>query len=224
MVIVLSFVFWGCSRVELGFKTEVQREGSQETPGFEDAPLSSNQSIFEREMEELRSATEQEKAVIMPISHSSWINNGVYEVFGEVENIGERPGRNILTRIIYKDPTWFTRLAVVETPVDRPTLAPGQTSAFRSVYRGNPRHVGSYVLMTVTDSPTTGFIEDSGDDFRGDTTATAAVLQISGDDEDSRGGRKASADDDGLAGPNWLILLLLITSAVWGAFRYAQWR
>jgi len=224
VVVLLLLLFWGCTRGGIGPKTEVRRTGPQNEGRFEDAPLSGNQGRMEREVDETTSAAEQEKAVIHP-THSSWIDNGVYEVFGEVENIGKATGKNIRTRVIFKNPSWFTRLAVVETPIDRPTLAPGQKSSFRARYSGNPNNVGGYVLMTVTDPPTTGFIETQEGDFQGLTTGTAARSDFI--DESESPDSQASTGSKGagrLEGPNWLLLLLLITGSVWGAFRYNQWR
>ena len=168
-------------------------------------------------------APEQDKAVIFPI-HSSWVNHGVYEVFGEVENIGKATGKNIRTRITFKDISWFTRLAVVETPIDRTTLAPGQKSSFRARYAGNPENVGSYVLMTLTDPPTTGFIEPKEDDFMGLTTGTVPRSDLIDEAESPDSKASTGPGAGGLEGPNWLLLLLLITGSVWGAFRYSQWR
>ena len=174
-------------------------------------------------MPEMTSETEQEKAVIFP-THSSWVSNGVYEVFGEVENIGKATGRNIKTRVVFKSPSWFTRLAVVETPINRTTLAPGEKSSFRARYPGDPNKVGGYVLMTVTDPPTTGFIEPKEDDFIGLTTETVARLDLSDDARSPDSKASTGPGASGMEGPNWLLLLLLITGSVWGAFRYSQWR
>lgn len=223
VAVLIALLLWGCARGGVGPKTEVQRTGEQNEGRFEDAPLSDNQSLMEKEMPDMTSATEQKKAVLFP-THSSWVSNGRYEVFGEVENIGQATGRNIKTRVIFKSPNWFTRLAVVETPIDRTTLAPGEKSSFRARYPGNTKNVGGYVLMTVADPPTTGFREFDQEEFIGLTTGTAAGVELYNGSESSNTTDGASAGGRGLEGPDWRILLLLITSSVWGAFRFNQWR
>ncbi len=225
IVVVLSvLLLWGGARGGVGPNTEIQRTGETNEGQFGDAPLSDNQSRLEREMPEMTSATEQEKAVIFP-THSSWVNDaGNYEVIGEVENVGKATGRNVRTRIVFKSPSWFTRLAVVETPIDRRTLEPGEKSSFSARYPGDANHVGGYVLMTVTDPPTTGFREFEQEEFGGLTTGTVVGLELYDASQSPDTTVSVTPASGGLAGPDWRILLLLITGSVWGAFRFNQWR
>ncbi len=124
--------------------------GGPKDGGFEPAPLSKNQTILEEPIVDPGSPTQQPKHILRPISHSGWVNGDVYEVFGEIENEGVITARGIRLRVHFKDAKW-RRLGIVEVPIDRPTLAPGERSSFRVIFRdGNPNLVGEYILMTLT--------------------------------------------------------------------------
>ena len=147
IILLLLLAFWGFSALQGGAR-EIVWKNRPKQGKFEDAPLSTNQTLREEPIEPSNSPPEQLKPILRPVSHSGWLNQGVYEVFGEIENEGLATARQVKAKAILKDGDW-RRLAELETLVDRPTLAPGQKSKFKVVFRGkDAKKVGSYVLMT----------------------------------------------------------------------------
>lgn len=93
-------------------------------------------------------ATEEQKAIIGVTNHSGWINNGYYEVFGEIENTGQKTGRGISLHVLFKDGNFVT-LATVDGPADQPVLRPGEKSSFKIILKNKDKSilVGSYVVL-----------------------------------------------------------------------------
>lgn len=222
LLLLFVLTFWGCARIA-NYKTPVKRTGPRANNKLDPTPLPKNQAGLERPTRKLISPTEQDKVIIFPVQHSSIIRNDSYVVFGEVENRGKVTGHNIITRVVFKDPSWFTRLAVVETPIDRPTLEPGQKSTFSATLKGvPPTRVGSYVLMTVSDPPVPPSAQD--------TTTTGLIGYATDLGETVRDRLGISSGRDGRTGdsngdePDWLLLLLILTSGGYGGWRFLQWR
>jgi len=111
------------------------------------ADLSTDEGLLEDEDELSKSLPEEAKPIVNAVSHSSWTNNGGYEVFGQVENIGNATGRQIKAHIIFKDVD-FQTIGEKEELIDIPTLGPGDRSGFKVTYKtGSPERIRSYVVI-----------------------------------------------------------------------------
>jgi len=225
ILLLVLLAFWGCDQIT-NRETPIKRTGPETKGGFSDAPVSPNQTLMEDEMAEMTSPTKQPKAVIMPTSHSSWVKNGVYEVFGEAENVGKATGNRIRARVIVKSPGWRERLKTVETLIDRSTLAPGQKSSFRVRFDGvDPNDIGSYVLMMIVEPSETTFVVGPGQELQANAqglrgeTLSEKEARLRRDDSQSTGGSQDKED-----APDWIVLLLISTGALWSVFRYRQWQ
>jgi hypothetical protein len=116
-------------------------------PRFKDAPFSTREGMKEARIGKSGSPPEAPKAVIEPLSHSGWVNQGAYEVFGEVKNVGAATGRDVSAAVTLKDAEWNT-LGHADALIDRPRLAPGEKSAFKVRFRTKqPDDVKGYVLI-----------------------------------------------------------------------------
>ncbi len=113
----------------------------------DDLPISNDASVVENAIEKSDSSPEENKAITEAFSHSGWLNNGAYEVFGVVENVGTITARQVTARVIFKSNDW-KRLGEVQALVNNPTLVPGARSDFKVFYRGrDAADVKTYVLL-----------------------------------------------------------------------------
>ena len=94
------------------------------------------------------SLTEEPKAIIRVINHTGWLNEGIYEVIGEVENTGALIARGVSFHVIFKDGL-FKTLVEVDEPADRTTIGPGDKSTFKIKLNDKNKSdiVGSYVIV-----------------------------------------------------------------------------
>ena len=109
--------------------------------------LRADQTMLEEKEEASKAPPEENKAIVEAVSHSGWVNNGSYEVFGQVENVGNATARQVKAHVIFKDVQW-AKVGETERLIDIPTLAPGAKSGFRVALKtNNPNQVRSYVLL-----------------------------------------------------------------------------
>jgi len=94
------------------------------------------------------SLTEEPKAIIRVINHTGWLNEGIYEVIGEVENTGALIARGVSFHIIFKDGL-FRTLIEVDGPADKTTIGPGDKSTFKIKLDDKEKSelVGSYIVV-----------------------------------------------------------------------------
>lgn len=147
LLLVLLLVFWALGAP--GSRKRIVRRGVPNAGKVEtdNARMPLDETVLEKDEEMSQAPPEEKKPVTEAVSHSGWVNNGAYEVFGEVKNVGNNTARQVKARVIFKNGKW-ERLGEVENLVDNPTLAPGQKSGFKVVFKtGDPKTVGSYVLL-----------------------------------------------------------------------------
>ena len=147
LLLVLLLAFWALGEPG-GQKKTVKRItpklGKVSTKNVE-VPL--DETVMEEEEEPSKSPPEEKKPVAEAVSHSGWVKGGAYEVFGEVQNVGNATAHQVTAHVIFKNGKW-EKLGEEEALVDRATLEPGGKSAFRVTLKTNaPEQVGSYVLL-----------------------------------------------------------------------------
>lgn len=112
-----------------------------------EAPVGPGESVMEEPVEPIKNPPEEAKPVIESLSHSGWVNNGAYEVFGEAQNNGNRVARQVKANVLFKNGSW-EKVGEASAFVNSPTLAPGQKTAFKVVFRTRePDKIGSYVIL-----------------------------------------------------------------------------
>lgn len=146
LLLILLLIFGALSQPG-GPKTVVDGAKGGRDIASDDLTISSDASVVEKAIEESDSPPEENKAIAEVVSHSGWHNNGGYEVFGVVENVGTLTARQVTARVIFKGNNW-RRLGEVQTLVDNPTLVPGARSDFKVVYTGRDvAQAKTYVLL-----------------------------------------------------------------------------
>ncbi len=112
-----------------------------------DVKLRPDQTIADEKEETAKAPPEEHKAIIEVISHSGWVKGKSYEVFGQVQNVGNATGRQIKAHVIFKGTDWI-KLGETERLIDIPTLAPGAKSDFKTALSiSDPKQVRTYVLL-----------------------------------------------------------------------------
>ncbi len=98
------------------------------------------------------SLTEEPKAIIRVINHTGWLNEGIYEVIGEVENTGALIARGVSFHVIFKDGS-FRTLVEIDGPADKTIIGPGDKSTFKIKLNDKEQSeiVGSYVIVPQLD-------------------------------------------------------------------------
>lgn len=116
---------------------------------LEDKSVPAEEKVVEPPQPEPVAQPEEPKAIVELINHSGWVGkSGNYEVFGEVKNTGQAVAREVAVRVTFKDAAWQL-VGEASAPANRPTLAPGEKSAFKVVLpqRDRAARVGSYVAI-----------------------------------------------------------------------------
>ena len=146
LLLILLLIFGALSQPS-GPKTVVDGGKGGRDVSSDDPDTSTDATIVEDAIEKSNSAPEENKAIVETVTHSSWFNNGVYEVFGVVENVGNITARQVTARVIFKGDNW-KRLGEIQTLVDNPTLVPGTRSDFKVIYTGSDAaQAKTYVLI-----------------------------------------------------------------------------
>lgn len=147
LLLVLLLAFWALGAI--GNHKRIVRKGPPETSKIDtgNARIPLDERILDGEEAKSQSAPEEPKPIPQVISHSGWFNNGAYEVFGQVQNVGSVTARQVKAHVIFKNIVWV-KLGEVESLIDNPTLAPGQKSNFKVAYKGgDAEDVRTYVLL-----------------------------------------------------------------------------
>ncbi len=146
LLLVLLLVFMALSKPQKRTRIDGDAPKTSGVP-TDDLSVPLDATIREEPIDPADSPPEENKAIAEVLTHSGMVNEGTYEVFGVVENVGEITARQVTAVVTFKSIKWKL-LGKKQTLVDRPTLAPGEQSRFRVILKtDNARDVASYVLL-----------------------------------------------------------------------------
>ena len=146
LLLVLLLAFWALGKS--GNQRRIVHQGPPEAKvTTENAQVPLDETVLEAPEEMSQAPPEQQKPIPQAVSHSGWFNNGAYEVFGQVQNVGNITARRVRAHVIFKNIVWV-KFGEVESLIDNPTLAPGQKSNFKVAYKGSgAKDIRTYVLL-----------------------------------------------------------------------------